>query len=74
MTKPKPRNPMGQGELLLRRHRDPESGEAVSEPDDHLNGRPAVEHERDLVREARLAERAAAAEGILAGLIRKPKL
>jgi hypothetical protein len=49
--------------------------ESRSDPDgDYLNGRATVGHERDLVLEARRAERAAAADGILGGLIKKPKL
>jgi hypothetical protein len=75
MTKPKlPRNAMDQGDTILRRHhgvpedpaRDPDGG--------HLNGRETTDHERGLVLEARRAERAEAADGILGGLIKKPKL
>ena len=74
MTKQKPRNPMD-SQLLLHRPAVPAAEESANDPDaEHLNGRPTVDYERDLVREARRAERAAAADGILSGLIKKPKL
>jgi hypothetical protein len=76
MTKPKARNPMDSGDLLLHRHHDraPEEGTARDPDVGHLNGRETTDHERGLVLEARRAERAEAADGILGGLIKKPKL
>lgn len=74
MTKARPRNPMD-GEMILHRRIDPVPEDAPASPDiKQLNGREIAEHEVDPVREARLAERAEAADGILSGLIKKPRL
>lgn len=67
-----PRNVMDQSDLFLHRSAAAEEDSAADPDADHLNGRETAEHERDLVLEARRAERQAAAEGILSGLIRKP--
>jgi len=65
---------MDQGDTILRRRYDAPEDPAGDPDVDHLNGRETADHERKLVLEARRAERAAAADGILSGLIRTPKL
>lgn len=63
------------GATILRRSVDPVPEDAPASPDiKQLNGRPVAEHEVDPVLAARLAERQAAADGILAGLIKKPRV
>ena len=69
-----PRNAMDQGETILRRRYDAPEDPAGDPDVEHLNGRETADHERKLVLEARRAERAAAADGILSGLIRQPKI
>lgn len=72
---PAPRNVMGQSDVFLNRPHVAPDEESATDPDvRELNGRPTEDHEQKVVLEARRAERAAAADGILGGLIRTPKL
>lgn len=72
---PSARNPMDQLEVLLRRPVAPTQEDPPVEVDvKQINGREIAEHEVVPVLRARLTEREAAADGILGGLIKKPRL